>query len=256
MVFELQDFQPKTICLQPGVKLSRWGSAPLSLTLSSCPKQRSSSFLGSCSWVMEREMDRRFGSATAVLPVLLPSVVVKRELSQKANPPNLSIYVPTLTCAYELWVLTGRVRLRIQAAEMSSSIGWLSSALETEWGGQPLLFCVERSQWRGFGPLVKTPPVCLPWEVLSGMTNWEEIPRQTQKSLAGLHMSSGLGTPRDPPREAGECCWGEVRSGIPFLACCLHDPTLYERNGWMDEICLDIVKIRNRLIHNGGSWTL
>jgi len=38
---------------------------------------------------MEREMDRRIGAASAVMPALYRSVVVKRELSQKAK---LSIY--------------------------------------------------------------------------------------------------------------------------------------------------------------------
>ena len=114
---------------------------------------------------------------------------------------------------YELWVVTGRVRLWIQAAEISSSIGLLGSALETE---TPLL-----------GALLGVP----------GMTNWEETPRQTQNSLEGLYIAFGLGTPQDPPRGAGKRCWGEVRSGIPFLACCLHDQTLYKQkimDGWME----------------------
>lgn len=43
----------------------------------------------------EREMDRRFGTASAVMRVLTQTVVVKRELSQKAKLMIYqSIYVP------------------------------------------------------------------------------------------------------------------------------------------------------------------
>ena len=33
---------------------------------------------------------------------------------------------------------------------------------------------------------------------------WEEAPGQTQNSLEGLYVPSGLGTPQDPPEGAGE----------------------------------------------------
>jgi len=57
---------------------------------------------------MEWEMDRRIGAVSAVMRGLYWSIVVKR-----------SIYVPTLTYGHELWVVTERMRLPIQAAEMS-----------------------------------------------------------------------------------------------------------------------------------------
>ncbi|KAI3351447.1 hypothetical protein L3Q82_020304 [Scortum barcoo] len=58
---------------------------------------------------MEREMDRRIGAASAVLQTLVRSVVVKRELSQKAKLSIYwSIYIPTLTYDHELWVMTER----------------------------------------------------------------------------------------------------------------------------------------------------
>lgn len=44
----------------------------------------------------------------------------------------------------------------------------------------------------------------------------------------GLHISSGLETPQDPPGGAGT-------SGIPCLICCHRDPTPDKRNkmdGW------------------------
>ena len=68
---------------------------------------------------MERETDGRIGAASAVLRTLHRSIVVKKELSQKVKLSIYwSIYVPTLTYGHELWVVTERTRLRIQAAEM------------------------------------------------------------------------------------------------------------------------------------------
>ncbi|PWA24275.1 hypothetical protein CCH79_00019954 [Gambusia affinis] len=67
----------------------------------------------------KRETDRWIGTVSAVKWVLYRSVVVKRELSQKAKLSiNQSIYVPTLIYGHELWVMTERMRSRIQAAEM------------------------------------------------------------------------------------------------------------------------------------------
>ena len=59
------------------------------------------------------------GAASAVLRALHRPVVVKRELSQKAKLSIYwSIYVPILTYGHELWLVTERTRLQIQAAEM------------------------------------------------------------------------------------------------------------------------------------------
>ena len=62
---------------------------------------------------MEWEIDRQIGKASAVMRKLkLLSVVGKRELSQKAKfSIYRSIYVPSLTCGHELWVVTERMRL-------------------------------------------------------------------------------------------------------------------------------------------------
>ena len=69
---------------------------------------------------MEQEIERWIGALSAVMRMLKQSVVVKRELSQKAKLSIYrSIYVPTLTYGHELWVVTERTRSRIQAAEMS-----------------------------------------------------------------------------------------------------------------------------------------
>ena len=69
---------------------------------------------------MDQEIDRWIGAAFAVMRTLHQSVVVKRKLSQKARLSGYwSVFVPTLTFGHELWVVTERERLWIEAAEMS-----------------------------------------------------------------------------------------------------------------------------------------
>ncbi|KAK3528564.1 hypothetical protein QTP70_002809 [Hemibagrus guttatus] len=59
---------------------------------------------------MDREIDRRIGAAAAVMRSMYRSVVVKKELSQKAKLSIYqSIYVPNLTYGHELWVMTKRM---------------------------------------------------------------------------------------------------------------------------------------------------
>ncbi|KAK3569628.1 hypothetical protein QTP86_002584 [Hemibagrus guttatus] len=58
---------------------------------------------------MDREIDRWIGAVAAVMRSMYRSVVVKKELSQKAKLSIYqSIYVPTLTYGHELWVMTER----------------------------------------------------------------------------------------------------------------------------------------------------
>ncbi|MDF4405451.1 reverse transcriptase domain-containing protein, partial [Vibrio parahaemolyticus] len=111
---------------------------------------------------MEREIDRRIGAASAVMRALNRSVVVKRELSQKARLLIYRlIYVPTLTYGHELWVVTERMRSQIQASEMSFLCGVSglslrdrvrSSDIQRELGVELLLLSVERSQLRSALP--------------------------------------------------------------------------------------------------------
>uniref|UniRef100_A0A671UNG7 Reverse transcriptase domain-containing protein n=2 Tax=Sparus aurata TaxID=8175 RepID=A0A671UNG7_SPAAU len=124
---------------------------------------------------MEREIDRRIGAAAAVMRSLYRSVVVKRELSRKAKLSIYqSIYVPTLTYGHELWVMTERIRSRIQAAEMSFLRRVAgrslrdrvkSSVTREELRVEPLLLHIERSQLRWLGHLFRMPPGRLPREV-------------------------------------------------------------------------------------------
>ncbi|KAK3507209.1 hypothetical protein QTP70_010211 [Hemibagrus guttatus] len=120
---------------------------------------------------MDREIDRRIGAAAAVMRSMYWSVVVKKELSWKVK---LSIYVPTLTYGHELWVMTERVRSRIQAAEMSFLRRVAgrslrdrvrSSVTRQGLGVEPLLLHIERGQLRWLGHLFQMPPGRLPGEV-------------------------------------------------------------------------------------------
>ncbi|KAK3537233.1 hypothetical protein QTP70_003994 [Hemibagrus guttatus] len=124
---------------------------------------------------MDRQIDRWISAAAAVMRSMYRAVVVKKKLSRKAK---LSIYqsnyVPTLTYGHELWVMTERIRSRIQAAEMSflrrvagrslrdrvrSSVTW------EELGVQLLLFHIERGQLRWLRHLFWMPQGRLPGEV-------------------------------------------------------------------------------------------
>ncbi|KAK3525899.1 hypothetical protein QTP70_010953 [Hemibagrus guttatus] len=115
---------------------------------------------------MDREIDRRIGAAAAVMRSMYRSVVVKKICQ--------SIYVPTLTYGHELWVMTERVRSRIQAAKMSFLHRVAgrslrdrvrSSVTREELGVEPLLLHIERGQLRWLGHLFRMPPGRLPGEV-------------------------------------------------------------------------------------------
>ncbi|KAK3522059.1 hypothetical protein QTP70_022619, partial [Hemibagrus guttatus] len=124
---------------------------------------------------MDREIDRWIGAAAAVMRSMYRSVVVKKELSWKAKLSIYqSIYVPTLTYGHELWVMTKRIRSRIQAAEMSFLRRVAgrslrdrvrSSVNREELRVEPLLLHIKRGQLRWLGHLFRMPPGRLPGEV-------------------------------------------------------------------------------------------
>ncbi|KAK3514900.1 hypothetical protein QTP70_034583, partial [Hemibagrus guttatus] len=124
---------------------------------------------------MDREIDRRIGAAAAVMRSMYRSVVVKKELSRKAKLLIYqSIYAPTLTYDHELWVMTERVRSRLQAAKTSFLRRVAgrslrdrvrSSVTREELGVEPLLLHIERGQLRWLGHLFRMPPGRLPGEV-------------------------------------------------------------------------------------------
>ena len=83
------------------------------------------------------------------------------------------------------------LKLSTQVYKVSSG-WWLGSALES-CRSFMLKETAEEASWVS------------PFGSVLGTTNWEE----TQNSLEGLYISSGLGMPLDAPGGAGECCSGE-----------------------------------------------
>ncbi|KAK3523213.1 hypothetical protein QTP86_022937 [Hemibagrus guttatus] len=173
---------------------------------------------------MDREIDRRIGAAAAVMWSMYRSVVVKKELSRKAKLSIYqSIYVPTLTYGHELWVMTERVRSRIQAAEMSFLRRVAgrslrdrvrSSVTREELGVELLLLHIERGQLRCSRASVSDASGTSPWRGVPGMPHQEEAPGKTQDTLERLCLSAGLGTPRGPSGRAGGSVWGEGAPGL------------------------------------------
>ena len=64
------------------------------------------------------ELGSHIGKASLIMPQLYQSVVLKRELCAKAKLSVFRlIFTPILTYGHECWVMTKRVRSRVQAAE-------------------------------------------------------------------------------------------------------------------------------------------
>ncbi|KAK3549572.1 hypothetical protein QTP86_004974 [Hemibagrus guttatus] len=172
---------------------------------------------------MDREIDRRIGAAAAVMRSMYRSVVVKKELSRKAKLSIYqSIYVPTLTYGHELWVMTERVRSRIQAAEMSflrRVVGRSlrdrvrSSVTREELGVEPLLLYIERGQLRWLGHLFRMPPGHLPGEVFRACPTGK-----TQDTLERLSLG-WPGNASGSLRKSWRKCLGRGRDGQRELHC-------------------------------------
>ncbi|MHB9337741.1 RNA-directed DNA polymerase, partial [Fusobacterium pseudoperiodonticum] len=111
------------------------------------------------------ELDARIGGAGAVLHQLRRSVVIKRELGVKAKLAIFnSVFIPILTYGHEFWIMTERMRSRVQAAEMGflRSVAGLSlldrvhsTAIREFLSSEPLLLRIERSQLRWYGDVIR-----------------------------------------------------------------------------------------------------
>ncbi|KAK3567087.1 hypothetical protein QTP86_009780 [Hemibagrus guttatus] len=164
----------------------------------------------------EGRMDRETDQCTD----MYRSVVVKKELSRKAKLSIYqSIYVPTLTYGHELWVMTERVRSRIQAAEMSFLHRVAgrslrdrvrSSVTREELGVEPLLLHIERGQFRWLEHLFQMPPGHLPGEVFRACPTGKR-PQKRPRTRWRDYVSR----PRGPSGRAGGRVWGEGGLGIP-----------------------------------------
>ncbi|KAL1282365.1 hypothetical protein QQF64_001168 [Cirrhinus molitorella] len=170
---------------------------------------------------LEREIDRRIGAAAAAMRFMYWSVVVKKELSEKAKLSIYqSIYVPTLTYGHELWVMTERIRSWIQAAEMSflrrvagrSLRDRVRSAVTREELGVELLL-LHIESW--LGHLFRMPPGRLPGEVFracpTGKRPWGR-PRTRWRDYVSWLAWERLEIPTE---ELEEVAMGEEKLDIP-----------------------------------------
>jgi hypothetical protein len=124
-------------------------------------------FTFSSDGTLDAEIDRRIGAASAVMRQLYRGVISKRELSSKAKiSVYKTIFYPTLTYGHELWVMTERIRSRVEAAEMrflrraAGLTLWdrvLSSTIRANLHVEPLLLWLERSQLRWLGHVLRQP---------------------------------------------------------------------------------------------------
>ena len=175
------------------------------------------------------EIDRRIGAASAVLRTLYRSVVTKTELSLRTKLAVFkSVYRPTLTYGHECWVVTERVRSRIQAAEMrflrraAGLTLWdripspmIRESLEIE----PLLVQLERSQLRWLGHVLRMPHERLAYRVFQAVpggkrpvgrprTSWRKNMARLCEERMGLKWSDMAPAAEDRNR------WRALLSGL------------------------------------------
>ncbi|KAK3550319.1 hypothetical protein QTP86_024317 [Hemibagrus guttatus] len=180
---------------------------------------------------MDREIDRHIGAAAAVMRSMYRSVVVKKELSRKAKLSIYqSIYVPTLTYGHELWVMTERVRSRIQAAEMSFLRRVAgrslrdrvrSSVTREELGVEPLLLHIERGLLRWLGHLFQMPPGRLPGEVFRACPTGKRPrgrPRKRWRDYVSWLAWERLGVPTEELEEvSGEREMANIVTSVCYV---------------------------------------
>ncbi|KAK3526405.1 hypothetical protein QTP70_025434 [Hemibagrus guttatus] len=176
---------------------------------------------------MDCEIDRRIGAAAAVMRPMYRSVVVKKELSRKAKLSIYqSIYIPTLTYGHELWVMTERIRSRVQAAEMnflrrvagrSLRDRVRSSVTREVLGVEPLLLHIKRGQLRWLRHLFRMPLGCLPGEVFRACPTGKRPqgrPRTCWRDYVSRLTWERLGIPPEELEEKEDDwlkhCWGQV----------------------------------------------
>ena len=96
------------------------------------------------------------------------SAIMRKELSKEAKLSIFkSVYIPVLTYGHESWILTEKVRSRVQAAEMRflravKGVSLLDRMYSTDIREslevEPLLLKIERSQLRWYGHVLRMPP--------------------------------------------------------------------------------------------------
>ena len=153
-----------------------------------------------------------------------------RETGRHVQGKALNLLVnPTLTYVHEGWVMTERTRSRIQTAEM----GFLrrvaafsfrdrvrSSAIREGLGAEPLLLCVERSQLRWIGHLLRMPPGHLPREVFQtcpARRRPRGRPRTRWKDYISMLAWEHLGIPQSELADVAgkKQVWGTLLELLP-----------------------------------------
>ncbi len=125
----------------------------------------------------DTEIDSRIGKSSSILRELYRTIIAKKELSNAAKLAVFrSVYVPSLTYGHELWVMTERMRSRVQAAEMRflrrvAEVRRIdrirNSVIRESLNIEPLLLKIEKSQLRWFGHVLRMPTNRLPQRVYS-----------------------------------------------------------------------------------------
>lgn len=119
-----------------------------------------------------------------------------------------------------------------------ASVGWLWSALERlrssdirrERGVKLLpLLCIERSQLRWFGHLMRMPPGRLPLEVFRACVQLGGDPGLDPELTEGITYPMWPGKALGCPRRSRKALLGRGMSGVPYLACCHRDLTADKR---------------------------
>ena len=128
---------------------------------------------------LDCEIDRRVGSASAILRSLYRSVVTKKEVSRRTKMAIFNVvYRPALIYGHEQWVMTERIRSRIRAAKMRflrRAAGLIlrdktrSSTIRESMKAESLLLHIERSQIRWLGHVLRMPHERLAHQVFEAM---------------------------------------------------------------------------------------
>jgi len=108
--------------------------------------------------------------------------------------------------------------LNLTSVQTCASFHLLMWNLGLSWVFQYTSMKLELHLWPIQSPNNQSPPglplITDPFGGFQVCPIWRS-PGQTQNSLEGFYIPSGLGTPRDPPGGAGEGGWGERCLGFP-----------------------------------------
>ena len=109
----------KTAFMRCQGTLSSVVSKKIGVTLKQTEKFIYLGFTFSSDGRQDNKLDKHIGKASPVTRQLYRSVVLKRELCTKAKLAVFrSVFVPIITYGHDCWVMTERMRSRVQAVEM------------------------------------------------------------------------------------------------------------------------------------------